>query len=249
MIELWQGLLALLQGGRLVKHHLVEAREYLVRSWHVPAAQGPLRQGARTVGPRIPAGGQEREEASAVLEAYEPRFSPAVVSEPETVMIGGYQEEMERLDRELVLKALGQCRGSIREALRLFEEAEPDRHTHILDLWRGLLALAENQGLTDHKLLEARDFAMAAFARKPARAPEPTPSSSVPEGRRLRVAAADPVGELAPGDYKKAIERRDRQLIAAALDQCQGRLRETCRLLGISEPTLRDKLKRYGLKG
>ncbi|HEX3127203.1 MAG TPA: helix-turn-helix domain-containing protein [Thermoanaerobaculia bacterium] len=135
-----------------------------------------------------------------------------------------------------------------REALRRFEEAAPDRHAHILDLWRNLLALAENQGLTEPKLLEVRDFAMAAFAKKPPRTPEP-PASSVPAVRRLHVEPADPVGQLAPGDYRKMLERRDRQLIAAALDQCQGRLRETCRLLGISEPTLREKIKKYGLKG
>jgi DNA-binding protein Fis len=605
LIDLWQGLLSLLQAGRLVKHHLVEAREYLVRSWHVPAAQGPLRQTARTAGPRIPAGGQEREQAPAVPEGHEPRLAPEAVPEPGTVMTtGGYQEEMERLDRELVAQGLAQCGGRIRkathllgmardtlrakvkkyglktadsdglplpsadqqadslsqalrtvlegmraracwwelaglpaeqqvrrletvasmrtpemvgtvlaaarsaaredpalgeqraqvahtlagllpasccsrrrqadlqgeamlifancrrragdfsgsaaafdaarrhfgrgtgeasqaarllslqaslaadtghakealdllaraaavcrrardsaasiavqeantllgafrfeeavtraeaalrtlapgesrlellarsiiteslallgrpgealrslftslplyerlsghrnelllgylealvldslghareaedafraniegwmeteqykdalltlltqferlhrrgeieaaarvcrEALRLFEEAEPDRHAHILDLWRDLLALVENRGLTDHKILEARDFAMAAFAKRPDRAPEPPAPSSVPADRLLRVEPAAPVGQLAPGDYKKALERRDRQLIAAALDQCQGRVRETCRLLGISEPTLRDKMKRYGLKG
>jgi tetratricopeptide (TPR) repeat protein len=606
MIDLWRGLLALLQAGRLVKHHLVEAREYLVRSWHVPASQGPLRQIARSVGSRIPAGGQEREQAPSVPKRHEPRLAPEAVPEPRSVMtVAGYQEELERLDRELVAKGLAQCGGRIRkathllgmardtlrvkikkyglktadsdglplpsanqqadslpgelrmvlegmraracwwelasltaeqqvrrletvsslrtpemldtllaaarsaaredpalgeqraqvayalagllpatccsrqrqadhqgdamliggncrrrvgefsgaaaafelagrhfdrgsgdasqrvrllslqaslacdsghvekaldlldraaavcrrarasssalvavqeastllasfryeeavtraeaalrtlapgearlellarsiiteslallgrsgealrslfnslplyerlsghrnellfgylealvldslghareaeeafrhniacrmeaehhkdalltlltqferlhrrgeieaaarvcrEALRLFEEAEPDRHAHILDLWRDLLALVENRGLTDHKILEARDFAMAAFARKPDRAPEPPAPSAVPAGRLLRVEPADPVGELAPGDYKKVLEHRDRQLIAAALGQCQGRVRETCRLLGISEPTLRDKMKRYGLKG
>jgi tetratricopeptide (TPR) repeat protein len=606
MIDLWRGLLALLQAGHLVKYHLVEAREYLVRSWHVPAAQGPLRQPARTAGLHISAGGQEREQAPPVPEGHEPWLAPKAVPEPEIVMTtGGYQEEMERLDRALVAKGLAQCGGHIRkathllgmardtlrakiikyglktadsdglplpsahqhvdslsqelrtvlegmraracwwelaslpaeqqirrletvaslrtpemldtvlatarsaaredpalgeqraqvahalagllpasccsrrrradlqgeamlivascrrqagdfsgsaaaldaasrhfgrgtgdasqaarllslqaslaadtghakealdllaqaaavcrraresavasitikeantllgafryeeavtraeaalrtlapgetrlellaksiiteslallgrpgealrslfnsltlyerlsghrtelqlgylealvldslgyvreaedafrvniagwmeaehykdalliqltqferlyrrgeiesaarvcrEALRLFEEAEPDRHRHILELWRGLLDLVENRGLTDHKLLEARDFAMAAFAKRPDRAPEPPAPSPVPEDRLLRVEPAAPVGQLAPGDYKKALEQRDRQLIAAALDQCQGRVRETCRRLGISEPTLRAKMTKYGLKG
>jgi DNA-binding NtrC family response regulator len=90
---------------------------------------------------------------------------------------------------------------------------------------------------------------MAAFAKRPDRAPEPPAPSSVPADRLLRVEPAAPVGHLAPGDYKKALERRERQLIAAALDQCQGQLSETCRRLGISEPTVRRKMKKYGLKG
>ncbi len=153
--------------------------------------------------------------------------------------------QFERLYRRGEIEAAARV---CREALRLFEEAEPGRHAHILDLWRDLLALAENRGLTDHKILEARDFAMAAFAKRPDRAPEPPAPSSVPADRLLRVEPAAPVGHLAPGDYKKALERRERQLIAAALDQCQGQLSETYRRLGISEPTLRRKMKKYGLE-
>jgi tetratricopeptide (TPR) repeat protein len=606
MIDLWQGLLSLLQAGRLVKHHLVEAREYVVRSWHLPAAQGPLRQPARTSGPLLSAGSQEREQAPAVPEGHEPRLAPEAVPEPGTVMTTGYKEEMERLDRELVKQGLAQCGGHIRrasrlldmarvtlrakvkkygleaagsdgvplpsadqqagslprdeqlravlagmraracwwelasltaeqqirqletvsslrtpemlatvlaaarsaagedpalgeqlaqvahalagllpasccsrrrqadlqgeamlivascrhragdfsgsvvafdaarrhfghgtgdasltarllslqaslaadtghakdalgllaraatvcrlsrdsaavslavqeastflaafryeeaitraeaalrtlapgesrlallaksivteslallgrpgealrslftslplyervqghrtelllgylkalvldslgyareaneafrhniacrmeaehykdalltlltqferlyrrgeieaaarvcrEALRRFEEAEPDRHGHILELWRDLLALAENRGLTDRKILEARDFAMAAFAKRPDRAPKPPAPPPVAAGRLLRVEPAAPVGRLAPGDYKQALERRERELIAAALDQSQG-LSEACRRLGISDPTLRAKMRKYGLEG
>jgi DNA-binding NtrC family response regulator len=67
--------------------------------------------------------------------------------------------------------------------------------------------------------------------------------------RLLHVEPAASVGHLAPGDYKQALERRERQLIAAALDQCQGKLSETCRRLGISDPTLRAKMRKYGLEG
>ncbi len=132
-----------------------------------------------------------------------------------------------------------------REALRWFKEAEPGRHAHILDLWRDLLALAENRGLTAPRILEARDFAMAAFAKRPARAPEPPP---VRAGRLLLVEPAAPVGHLEPGDYRQTLDRRERQLIAAALDQCQG-LSEACRQLGMSDPTLRDKIRKHRLKG
>jgi tetratricopeptide (TPR) repeat protein len=135
-----------------------------------------------------------------------------------------------------------------RDALRLFEEAEPDRHAQVIELWRNLLSLVESQGLTDHKLLEARDFAMAAFAKRPAPEPEPPAPIPVPADRLLHVEPAAPVGNLAPGDYKQALRHRDRQLIAAALAQCHGHLSQTSRLLGISEPTLRDKIWRYRLK-
>jgi hypothetical protein len=125
MIELWQGLLSLLRAGRLVKHHLVEAREYLVRSWHVPAAQGPLRQTARTAGPPIHPGNQEHEQARAVPEGHEPQLAPEeAVPEPGALMTtGGYKEEMERLDRELVAQGLAQCGGQIRTATRLLDMA------------------------------------------------------------------------------------------------------------------------------
>jgi len=57
-----------------------------------------------------------------------------------------------------------------------------------------------------------------------------------------------PAVSLEPGGYEEALERYDRQLIAAALAQCQGRIRETARVLGIARNTLRAKMKKYGLQ-
>ena len=54
---------------------------------------------------------------------------------------------------------------------------------------------------------------------------------------------------LSDGGYEEALERYDRQLIAAGLAQTNGRIRETARLLGIARNTLRAKMKRYGLSG
>jgi Nif-specific regulatory protein len=54
---------------------------------------------------------------------------------------------------------------------------------------------------------------------------------------------------LSDGGYEEALERYDRQLIAAGLAQSNGRIRETARLLGIARNTLRAKMKRYGLTG
>ena len=58
-----------------------------------------------------------------------------------------------------------------------------------------------------------------------------------------------PTVRLADGGYEEALERYDRQLIAAGLAQTQGRIRETARLLDIARNTLRAKMKRYGLTG
>jgi Nif-specific regulatory protein len=58
-----------------------------------------------------------------------------------------------------------------------------------------------------------------------------------------------PTVRLAEGGYEEALERYDRQLIAAGLAQTHGRIRETARLLDIARNTLRAKMKRYGLTG
>ncbi|MES1242430.1 MAG: sigma 54-interacting transcriptional regulator [Acidobacteriota bacterium] len=58
-----------------------------------------------------------------------------------------------------------------------------------------------------------------------------------------------PTVRLADGGYEEALERYDRQLIAAGLAQTHGRIREAARLLDIARNTLRAKMKRYGLTG
>ena len=58
-----------------------------------------------------------------------------------------------------------------------------------------------------------------------------------------------PTVRLGEGGYEEALERYDRQLISAGLSQCNGRIRETARLLGIARNTLRAKMKRYTLAG
>jgi DNA-binding NtrC family response regulator len=61
-------------------------------------------------------------------------------------------------------------------------------------------------------------------------------------------AAGAPVPDLAGGGYEEALARYDRRLIAAALEQAGGRLRETARLLGIARNTLKAKIERYGIE-
>jgi Nif-specific regulatory protein len=67
--------------------------------------------------------------------------------------------------------------------------------------------------------------------------------------RPPEVPGTTPTIHLAEGGYEEALDRYDRQLIAAGLAQSNGRIRETARLLGIARNTLRAKMKRYGLSG
>ncbi|HMB51871.1 MAG TPA: sigma 54-interacting transcriptional regulator, partial [Thermoanaerobaculia bacterium] len=65
-------------------------------------------------------------------------------------------------------------------------------------------------------------------------------------GAAAAVAAAV-VPELSDGGYEEALSRYDRRLIESALERCEGRIRETARLLGIARNTLKSKMKRYGI--
>ena len=53
---------------------------------------------------------------------------------------------------------------------------------------------------------------------------------------------------LEAGGYEAALARCDRELLARALAQCGGKIRETARLLGIARNTLKAKMRRYGLE-
>lgn len=64
---------------------------------------------------------------------------------------------------------------------------------------------------------------------------------------QLSAGSAGAVTDLVQESYEGAMERYDRDLIAAGLARCGGRVRETSRLLGISRNTLRGKLRKYGL--
>jgi Nif-specific regulatory protein len=66
--------------------------------------------------------------------------------------------------------------------------------------------------------------------------------------RPPEVPGLTPTVLLAEGGYEEALDQYDRQLIAAGLTQCGGKIRETARLLGIARNTLRAKMKKYGLQ-
>ncbi|MCZ7649683.1 MAG: hypothetical protein M5U13_00390 [Thermoanaerobaculia bacterium] len=63
------------------------------------------------------------------------------------------------------------------------------------------------------------------------------------------MAPAPAAGTLAEGGYERALEELDRQLLARALEECGGKIREAARLLGIARNTLKAKMKKYGLEG
>ena len=54
--------------------------------------------------------------------------------------------------------------------------------------------------------------------------------------------------DLAEGGYQRAMDAFDRELVRAALTTCDGKIRETARMLGIARNTLKSKLDKYELK-
>jgi tetratricopeptide (TPR) repeat protein len=74
-------------------------------------------------------------------------------------------------------------------------------------------------------------------------------TSPAPESPAVQISIrpSEPVADLAGGGYEEALERFDHDLIAAGLARCDGRVRETARLLEISRNTLRAKIKKHNL--
>ena len=170
--------------------------------------------------------------------------------------------------------ALDKAAEACQEALQMIEDAGAGCHSQLIELWRDLLTLVNARRLTEQHLLEARLYLArhwnAPAPRRPLGPPGGSPGvfsvvsrtdlngNAVPaapqearptdsHGGHLSAAPPAPRAELT-GHYGEALERYDRELIAVALAQCGGRVRETSRLLDISRNTLRDKIKKYGLK-
>jgi tetratricopeptide (TPR) repeat protein len=118
MIELWRGLLDLINARRLTDYQVLVARQYLVRHWNAPARHAPLNlqvvvSGGATDGPRTEA---PPPTFSWPLEAtHEPSTTSAATAGP----AGGYDEAWERYDRALIVAGLKRCGGRVRETARL----------------------------------------------------------------------------------------------------------------------------------
>ncbi|HYU31469.1 MAG TPA: helix-turn-helix domain-containing protein [Thermoanaerobaculia bacterium] len=155
------------------------------------------------------------------------------------------------------------------EALDMIERAGSGCHSQMAALWRSLLNLIDARRLTERHVLAARLYlvrhwnapARHAVLELPANVPRaessppdplshlpvpPTPGEGAPPPKALK-GQLETTG-LAQGGYEEALERFDRALIAAGLERCGGRRRETARQLGISRNTLRDKIRKYGLE-
>jgi len=72
--------------------------------------------------------------------------------------------------------------------------------------------------------------------------------SGDPGAAAAAAVAGAAVPELAEGGYQEALDGYDRRLLEAALDRCEGRIRQTARLLGIARNTLKAKMDRYGIE-
>jgi len=156
------------------------------------------------------------------------------------------------------------------EAIEEIEQAGEDWLTPMKDLWRGLLTLVNARRLAESHLLEARHCLVrcsagrggpgmaalpswvtgkpvpeAASLPPPPEAEPPRPALPSPAMQTTLLEPPDPAASLAEVGYEQALERYDRQLVAAALAQCKGRIGETCRLLGLSPTGLRAKIERY----
>jgi DNA-binding protein Fis len=163
--------------------------------------------------------------------------------------------------------ALDKAAGVCKEALERIEQAGVGCHAQVAELWQGLLALVGSQRLTEYEVIAARQY-LARHWNAPARhlplecsrrASEAyqrtalVPAAAV-DWAPLEIRNSKPAWEaeaavidIAKIGYEEALELFDRELIAAGLAQCGGRLREAARVLGISRNTLRAKVRRLRL--
>jgi tetratricopeptide (TPR) repeat protein len=149
-------------------------------------------------------------------------------------------------------------RGALRKAAALCEEAiaavsrSGDAcNDEVRRTWEELLAVVKARQPTDEELDRARNYLICNW--------------SVPKGgsfslprleaavARAKAAPAPPPPPPAPpaGDgldrFQRAREAYDRTLVATALEQTGGNVSEASRLLGMSRPTLRARMRHYGL--
>lgn len=168
--------------------------------------------------------------------------------------------------RDRLEEALALCS----ESARALEEA--GAHEQMREVWRDLGAFVQARRV-DENLIRILRLYMAHHWRVPAKrspftegwegsmnqgfaAPQPV-AAPMPQARPPASpapptpATPQPVKPLELGEdgLRETVEDFEGRLISAALDQCGGRIRETARQLRISRNTLKEKMKRYGLRG
>lgn len=156
-------------------------------------------------------------------------------------------------------------RGALDKAAQVCEDASrlldtPLCHNQMKQVWAELLEQVRSRVLTVGRVLQVRLYLLRHWSVPAARLPlaevsvplvleatAPEPASLPAQPAPAAPEPPEPPPSLANGGYEAALERYDRQLLAAALEECGGRIRETSRLLGISRNTLRAKMGKYGL--
>ena len=183
-------------------------------------------------------------------------------------VINGYVEEELYKDALLTILTFFESlykRGALDKAVRVCEDAArwldlSSSHDQMKHVWADLLDQVRSRALTQGRVLQVRLYLQRHWCVPAARLPlaevsiplvleaeDPEPVSLPAQSAPVAPEPPELPPTLANGGYEAARERYDRQLIAAALEECGGRLRETTRLLGISRNTLRAKMVKYGL--
>jgi tetratricopeptide (TPR) repeat protein len=149
--------------------------------------------------------------------------------------------------------ALGKAAAVCEEAIAATSEAGEACNEEIRHVWEELLATIRVRQLSEVELAQARQYLVrnwsvprGAFVLQSLEAtytsPPGVPTLELPE------APPSPPEGITPSSYQAAREQHDRQLIATALKQSGGRIREAARLLGISRNGLKAKIRQYGLE-
>jgi DNA-binding protein Fis len=117
MTELWRDLLTLVEARRLTEHQVLAARQYLVRHWNAPASHAPLERSVRSPGFSVPFREKPGPAVRPENQGWHVPARPAATA-PDPIPMG-YEEVLERYDRELVAEGLASSGGSVRETSRL----------------------------------------------------------------------------------------------------------------------------------
>jgi tetratricopeptide (TPR) repeat protein len=117
MIELWRGLLDLINARRLTDYQVLVARQYLVRHWNAPARHAPLNLQVVVSGGTGDVPRAEAPPPIFSLPPLEALHEPSATSGP----AGGFDELWERYDRALIVAGLERSGGRVRETARLLK--------------------------------------------------------------------------------------------------------------------------------
>ena len=148
--------------------------------------------------------------------------------------------------------ALGKAVALCEEAIAATSEAGEACNYQIRRVWEELLAAVSVRQLSESELVHARQFFVRNWSvakdvfvlPRLEAATAAAPSLSLPPPPPLPVPVE---GERPPATFREAREEYDRRLVAAALEQSEGRIGEASRRLGISRNTLKAKIRRHGL--